>query len=334
MTTKGHPRRLQPALRWAAGLSALGAAGWLAHTARRVPHDLPLAPALAGELRDHRGRSGRVAVYVAGEGPPLILVHSVNAAASAFELRTVFEHARRTRRVYAPDLPGFGQSDRSARRYDIALYVHAVDDLLDLVAADCGSVPVDALALSLGCEFAARAALARPERFRSLSLVAPTGLARLAKPVAIGEAGASRELPGLRRVLDGPIWGQPLYDLLVSRRSIRYFLRRTCGTSAVDEGLVDYCYATAHRPGARHAPYAFLSGALFGRDIRAVYERLSLPVWMPHATRGDFRQPPEALGALRDRTNWRIEPMPTGALPQFEAPERFLRAFDDFLASI
>ena len=44
---------------------------------------MTLPPALDGERFEFDGLSG----YVAGEGPPLLLVHSVNAAASAAEVR-------------------------------------------------------------------------------------------------------------------------------------------------------------------------------------------------------------------------------------------------------
>ena len=49
------------------------------------------------------------------QGPPLLLVHSVNAAASAAEVRPLHEHYRATRTVLSLDLPGYGFSDRSDR---------------------------------------------------------------------------------------------------------------------------------------------------------------------------------------------------------------------------
>ncbi len=48
---------------------------------------------------------------------PLVLLHSINAAPSVFEMKPLFDHYRGTRRVYAMDLPGFGFSDRSDRKY-------------------------------------------------------------------------------------------------------------------------------------------------------------------------------------------------------------------------
>jgi pimeloyl-ACP methyl ester carboxylesterase len=57
--------------------------------------------------------AGRLSYYVSGHGPPLLLVHSINAAGSAYEVKPLYEHYARSRTVYALDLPGFGFSDRS-----------------------------------------------------------------------------------------------------------------------------------------------------------------------------------------------------------------------------
>lgn len=304
-----------------------GAAG-IGYSAVFVRHDMPLSPALAGDRREHGGRCGRLSYYVAGEGPPLLLIHSINAAASAYEVRPIFESMRARYRVFAPDLPGFGFSDRSPRRYEIRLYVDAVHDMLDVIATDTGGRKIDALAVSLASEFLARAATELPDRFRTLTLVTPTGFARGSARL---RGQGSREIPGLHAAFTFPLWSQAFYDLLVSRRSVRYFLQRTYGSKNVDEGMVDYDYITAHQPGARNAPYAFVSGRLFSRDVRAVYDRLTLPVWVPHATRGDFRDFSEAHWA-RARANWSFQPFDAGALPHFEHPEVFLRAMERFLA--
>ena len=290
-----------------------------------------LMPAVAGERRELDRRAGRLSYYVAGSGPPLLLIHSINAAGSAYEVKPIFEHARAARRrVYAVDLPGFGFSDRSKRRYDVRLYVDAVHDMLETIAAEHGQAPVDALAISLSSEFLARAAVERPERVRRLAFVTPTGFGRayhlLRKPT-----GATREIPGLHAFFTFPLWSQAFYDLLVSRASIRYFLQRTFGSKRIDEGLLDYDYLTTHQPGAKNAPYAFVSGRLFSADVREVYEKLTQPVWVPHATRGDFRDFSEA-GWAAARPNWTFQPFDTGALPHFERPDEFLAAFDAFFA--
>jgi hypothetical protein len=141
---------------------------------------------------------------------------------------------------------------------------------------------------------------------------------------------APREIPGLYRALTVPLWSQTLYDLLVSERSIRYFLRRTWGSEHIDEDLARYDYLTTHQPGAKHAPYAFVAGRLFSRDIRAIYERLTVPVWMPHATRGDFGDVSEA-GWTQSRPTWLLQPFPAGALVHFECLDSFMESYQRFL---
>lgn len=296
----------------------------------------PLPPAVAGERRQLAGKAGPLVCHVGGPpgGAPLLLVHSVNAAASAYEMKPIYDWAvAQGRRVYAPDLPGFGASDRSARDYGIRLYTDAVHDVLGLIGSDSGAA-VDAAALSLGSEFVARAASEAPQCFRTLTLITPTGFSRGSDRLRAAP-GTSREVPGVHAALNGawagPLWGQRLFDLLVTRASIGFFLRKTNGSAEVDPGLWDYAYLTTHQPGARHAPFAFLSARLFARDIRAVYEKLALPVWVPHATRGDFADFSDAAWA-KARGNWRFTPMPTGAMPHFEQPAQFMAAFAAFLA--
>jgi pimeloyl-ACP methyl ester carboxylesterase len=289
-----------------------------------------LPAAVAAERLEIQGRSGRLSYYVAGRGPPLLLLHSINAAASVHEVKPLFEHAQRSHRVYAPDLPGYGFSDRSARRYEIGLFCDAVRDLLDLIAAAHGPEPVDALALSLSAEFLARVAVEQPARLRTLTLVTPTGFRRgsdrLRQP-----PGSSREFPGVYTTLTFPLWREALFNALVRRASVRYFLKRTFGSDAVPEGMVDYAWRTAHQPGASNAPFAFLSARLFSADIRTVYEQLALPVWVPHATRGDFKDFSEA-DWTRDRPQWTVQPFATGALVYYEQPAEFFARWDAFLS--
>jgi pimeloyl-ACP methyl ester carboxylesterase len=296
------------------------------------PHRLPLPPALAGDRRAFGGRAGSLSAYLDGPAgaTPLLLIHSVNAAASAYEVKPIYDRLRRERRVVAIDLPGFGFADRRPRDYTLRLYADAVHDALDLVAEESGAAPVDIVALSLAGEFAARAITEAPARARTLTLVTPTGFSR-ATPLQ-GAPESSREVPGVLRALRVPLWRRALYDALTSRPSIRYFLQRTYGRKEIDEALVDYDYLTARQPDAEHAPLAFLSARLFSRDVRAVYARLKLPVWVPHATRGDFKDFSAANWA-QARANWRFEALPTGALPHFEMPDAFADNLRAFLAA-
>src|SRR5690606_14489158 len=103
----------------AAASAATGlTAGWILYSAVGIDHNLPLPPALEAERRAFVDRYGRLLAMYAdtrGSGRRVVLVHSVTAAASAYEMRPLFEALRGSRPVYALDLPGFGFSDRSDR---------------------------------------------------------------------------------------------------------------------------------------------------------------------------------------------------------------------------
>ena len=252
---------------------------------------------------------------------------STRAAAAATPTRSAGGQAR-SRAVCALDLPGFGRSERAKRVYTPRLMTDAVHAALDALLRRTGAPAVDVLALSLGCEFAARVAAERPQAVRSLALVSPTGFngtRAWQEP-----EGATREVPGMHAVLTGPGWGGPLFRALTRPGVVRYFLRRTWGEQAIDEGLWAACVATAREPGAEHAPLQFLCARLFSADVHTVYDRLSVPVWMSHGVRGDFvdyRQKSRWQG----RANWRFAVFPTGAIPYFEVPQSFFEAYEAFL---
>jgi pimeloyl-ACP methyl ester carboxylesterase len=312
------------------------AAAWGAYSTLGINHRVPLDPAIAAERREFSSaEAGRLSYYVAREaaGRPLILVHSVNAAASAYEMRPLFEAYRQQRPVYALDLPGFGFSERADRDYTPALFVATLTDLLAVEVREEGAV--DLIALSLGSEFAAFAALALPDRIRSVALISPSGLGYAGAPFTDAErAERARRSDRVLRGFSVQFWSQPFYDLLVTPPSIRFFLQQSF-QGAPDSGLVGYDYQTSHQPGARYAPLCFISGKLFTRDILpTVYEHLTQPTLVIHDEDGfvSFDQLP-ALAARRP--NWQVARIrPTRGLPHFERLPETTAALDRFWAGV
>lgn len=267
-----------------------------------------------------------VFVHSAGTGPPVLLVHSINAAAGAHEMRPLVERLSSTHTVHVPDLPGFGASERRDVDYSPRHYTDALHGVVEAIQARHGPAPVPALALSLGCEFLARAAVERPQAFSRLALVSPTGL--MGTRARRGPPGATRAVPGLHALLTGPGWGPALFRQLTRPSVVRYFLRRTWGGDAIDERMWAEAVASARAPGAHHAPLAFLSAKLFSADVLSLYEALAVPVWASHGTRGDFTDY-RGRCHLDGRPNWRWTVYEGGALPYFEHP----RAFGDALVA-
>lgn len=304
-----------------------------------MPPTVPsLPPALRGKVHTLAGPAGALVLYGAGPPPadgaatdalPVLLVHSVNAAASAAEVRPVYDELGRERPVYALDLPGYGLSERRAQAYTLRQMTDAVTAAARWVQARHGGVAVHGLGVSLGSEFVARSSVEQPGLYASLALVSPTGLR--GGQVLAGPEGSSRQVRAADRVVRGPGWGGWLFRQLTRPGVIRYFLRRTWGRREIDEALWAYACLTTRQPGAEHAPLSFLSAGLFAADIHRVYGRLGVPVLAVHGTRGDFTDY-RALPTVSAGRGWRVHVMrDAGALPYFERPDEFMAVYRGFL---
>lgn len=121
---------------------------------------------------------GRIHHAVAGEGQPLVLLHSNGC--SLHEFHSVIEPLARKYRVYALDLPGQGDSDPLDRHYTYDMYADAIVAWMDAMeiprAHVAGSSIGGVVCLALGQRHA--------QRLLSLILVET--------PIRSGEAWAKR----------------------------------------------------------------------------------------------------------------------------------------------
>ncbi len=293
-------------------------AGWLLYSKLFIDHDLPLPDAIpAPRHRFYSQTAGHISYYADKNGKgerPLLLIHSVNATASAYEVRPIFQHYRSQRPVYAIDLPGFGFSERKDADYSPQLFEDAITDL---VAHEIGE-PVDAVAISLGGEFLARAAMANPSWFHAITLISPSGFNQPRSGRATQRATASGNSNGLHKLLSFPLWGQALFDLIATRRSIEFFLGKSFA-GEITPGFVEYAYLSAHQPGAQHAPLHFVSGRLFTRNAQQiVYQNVTVPTLVIYDE--DYFSRFDTLPELvEEKENWQaVRLMPSRGLPHFE----------------
>ena len=267
--------------------------------------------------------AGYISYYASetGSGRPLVLLHSINAAPSAMEIKPLFEHYRGQRQVFAPDLPGFGFSERGDRPYSPTLYAAAIAEFLQSVVKQ----EADVIALSTTAEFAARAVPWAAGLIASLVVISPTGLGKREPPSAVTSER-------LQRVFGLPLLGEAMYRGLTCKTSIRYFLNLNF-EGKVPEQLVDYAYATTRQPGARFAPFAFLSMKLFSPRARTtLYEPLQVPALVLYDTDPNvaFDCLPQLLQANHHWRATRIRP--SRGLPHWEKPEETCAALEDFWA--
>lgn len=267
--------------------------------------------------------AGEVSYYAdqQGTGKPLVLIHSINAAPSAYEMKPLFEQYQGQRPVYALELPGFGFSERSERDYTPQFFA---DTIREFLRSQVGE-PADVIALSLSSEFSALAAVDEPSLFSSLTVITPTGLG---PPRTIERETSERIL----NTVSFPLLGRPLFDALTSRLSIRYYVGQGFHGEP-EQSVIDYAYATSHQSGASIAPFNFLSGKLFTWDaFESIYEKLTVPAL------AIYDQDPnvsfDRLPDLLDKnSSWRAERIsPTMGLPHWEELEATTLALETFWA--
>lgn len=309
------------------------AAGWIAYSALAIDHNVPLPSAIDAPRQRFAARNTyALNFYVdrSQEGRPLLLLHSINAAASSYEVRPLFEHYRSQRPVYALDMPGFGFSERVDQVYTPYFYADTIANFLRERVRE----PADLIAMSLTSEFAARAALQVPDLVRSLTMISPSGFTAKPETRESQQTGVPSIGDRLHNFLTFPLWSQALFDALTIKPSIRYFLKQSFA-GPVDEGLVNYSYASSHQPGARHAPFYFVSGKLFTPDIRQqVYEKLANPVLVLY-DQDNFVRFDTLPNVLARHTNWHAERItPTCGLPHFEQLAQTTHALDSFWQGI
>jgi pimeloyl-ACP methyl ester carboxylesterase len=132
-----------------------------------------------------------------GEGPAVVLLHGWPT--SSFLWRDVMPAIARNNRVIAPDLPGFGVSDKpTGVRYDFAFYERALDGLLAALDVDSVGLAVHDLGGPIGVHWA----LENPERVTGLALLNTLVYPEFSP--AVLEFVKALATPGLRDKLTSP----------------------------------------------------------------------------------------------------------------------------------
>jgi pimeloyl-ACP methyl ester carboxylesterase len=271
-----------------------------------------------GGLRLHHVRGGR--------GLPVLFVHGLGSAGYLgwrFVLPTVARHHR----ALAPDLPGFGLSDKPSTRYGIPLFTRTMLRYLDTQGVD----EVAVVGVSMGGRVALELALRHPGRVSRLVLVNALGLGfprRLLHGVfllpGVGEASFRFMSTFLHRVP-----GETIRHLAARFRIVEN-----------PERALDDAYLEALREihaDQRSAP-AYLATvralALMGiQDLSGELRRLRMPVrliWgsgdplfpLQQATRAHRLVPGSELAVIEG----------AGHSPEAERPDEFNRALERFLA--
>ena len=178
---------------------------------------------LPGESRDTVIRGVRIRYVEAGQGTPLVMVHGLTSSKVAWH-ENIAPLAER-HRVYAVDLPGHGDSDKSDVNYDSAF----ITDLMREFILGLGHTQVALAGISLGGGISLLTALEHPSLVSKLILCGSGALGReiamvirLAALHMIGEFMVSGPFDNTRIMLR-----KCFFDKQLATRELVEELRRT-----------------------------------------------------------------------------------------------------------
>ena len=279
-----------------------------------------------GRLRLHQTAGG------AGE-PPILFVHGLGSS-GYIEWRFVLPHFARSHRVLAPDLPGFGRTDKPrSATYGIPYFARTLDRYLDLVGVERAVV----VGVSMGGRVALELALEYGRRVEKLVLVNSLGLGRpqiqffypLMMLPRVGEAAMSvarqamhRVPPAMIRRWAGRYGGMSDLERIMDDAYLAD-LREMFGS----EGFTEAYLATV-RSMARPAALTGL------HDLTPRLKEIAAPVlfvWgaddplfpLAHAHRAHAALPGSRLAVIEG----------AGHTPQAERPDEFNRVVGRFIAA-
>src|ERR671910_256275 len=184
----------------------------------------------------------RIRCLMAGQedAPPVLLLHGGGYDSASLSYKQSIEPISQHYEVFAPDWPGYGESDKPKMRYSTEYYVDFLAQLMDALGLEKASL----VGISLGGAISLGFSLRWPQRVEKLVLVDSHGL--------------GKEVPG--RVMSYAMIRLPLVNKLVwgimgrSRRMIRWSLQSTFyDHQAVTSSLVDDAFQVTTKPGVSQA---------------------------------------------------------------------------------
>lgn len=257
--------------------------------------------------------------------PPLIFLHNFGGGASAYEWSKVYPAFATTYRVIAPDLIGWGQSAHPIRDYQVSDYLTTLAEFLTQMSDS----PVPVVASSLTGALTLRLAIERPELFKALFLVCPSGFADFGQD-------AGRRLP--LNVIRIPLLNKLIYTLgATNEAAVSNFLTQFlfANPERVSQEMVEAYLASAQQPNAEYAALAFLRGDLYF-DLSLYIPQLTVQTVIFWGEEAQFTRQGlgQRLAGLNPEMIRGFEVIPeTGILPHLEQPEVMIGLLQKYFKS-
>jgi pimeloyl-ACP methyl ester carboxylesterase len=266
----------------------------------------------------------RVRCLTAGaSGPPVLLLHGGGIDSAGFSYKYAIEPLARSHRVFAPDWPGYGESDKPGVEHTMDFYAGFLGGLMDALELERASL----VGISLGGGAVLGFTLRSPQRVEKLVLVDSYGL--------------GDEVPGGRLgylMVRAPLASTLTRALLRrSRRVVRWSLYSVFyDRRAVTDEMVEEAYRLANQPGAWRAFSSFQRSEVGWNGLRTSFvdrlHEIKAPVLIIHGANDGFVPVALARRAHERIAESELHVLPDcGHIPPRECPEEFNRLVGQFV---
>lgn len=244
----------------------------------------------------------------------LVFWHGLGGGSSAYEWSKVYPSFAAEYQVLAPDLIGWGRSDHPARNYRAEDYIALIIEFME----QCDR-PTTVIASALTAAFTIRAAIERPELFKSLILTTAAGLAEF------GQDYRQSSFAQFAKTLSVPFLSQLLYSAGVANSfGIRSYLeqRQFSHPDRIYDEMVSAYLQSAQQPNAEYAALSFVRGDLCF-DLSQYITQLAVPTALIWGKASEFTGPEvgRRLAAMNPQAiRFFYQSNEVGFTPQLELP--------------
>jgi len=231
-------------------------------------------------------------IYYTAQGEPwdqdpskekLIFLHGFGGGSSAYEWSKVYPAFAAEYQILAPDLIGWGRSDHPARRYQAEDYIAIIREFMEQTC----QTPTTVIASALTAAFAIRAAIERPDLFKSLIVTTAAGLAEF------GQDYRQSRFARFAQGVNLPFLNRVLYRIAVENRfGIRSFLaqRQFANSARIYPEMVEAYLQSAQRHNGEYAALSFVRGDLCF-DLSQYITALTVPTAIIWGKGSQFTRP-------------------------------------------
>lgn len=302
----------KPFVGFGIGMGLIGAVALALKHRQRFSRGVPdeISPAIFA-TRSVSTTQGEMVYHTSGTGEPVVFLHGFFLGASSYEWSKVYSPAALRHEVIAPDLIGFGESERPANGLAAIDYVESLAEFLREIVP---GKPVVIVASGVSANLSLILSVRHPELVSRMILFLPSDLRDSQKCRTMGLIGKS-PIPGVSRFIYRRHLAQPAF--------IRSWLESSgfSNPEKISAETLSVLVTCAQQYGAEHAIFNFFKKR-HGFDASSYLERVPAPVHILWPSKAAGFHPSDAVNLCRNIQRASMEILPeASAFAPMESPE-------------